>query len=83
MTEPCTASIQPQANESGSTSLERRRTTTAYGTWPIDGSYSYYTITADAIYMGANEHSPGNPTWLGGQIWAVNITDGTSALEDR
>ena len=52
-------------------------TTTPYGTWPIDGTYSYYTITADTIYMGANEHSPANPTWLGGQIWAVNITDGT------
>lgn len=50
---------------------------TAYGTWPIDGSYSYYTITADAIYMGANEHSPNNPTWLGGKIWALNATDGS------
>jgi len=27
--------------------------------------------------MGANEHSPADPTWLGGQIWAVNATDGT------
>ena len=27
--------------------------------------------------MGANEHSPANPTWLGGKIWAVNKTDGT------
>ena len=50
---------------------------TAYGTWPIDGSYSYYTITSDVVYMGANEHSPNDPTWLGGQIWAVNVTDGT------
>ena len=52
-------------------------TNTPYGTWPIDGSYSYYTITADTIFMGANEHSPGDPTWLGGQIWAVNATDGS------
>jgi len=50
---------------------------TAYGTWPIGGSYSYYTITSDVAYIGANEHSPNNPTWLGGKIWAVNITDGS------
>ena len=50
---------------------------TAYGTWPIGGSYSYYTITSDVVYIGANEHSPNNPTWPGGQIWAVNSTDGT------
>ncbi|MDR0372464.1 MAG: PQQ-binding-like beta-propeller repeat protein [Nitrososphaerota archaeon] len=49
---------------------------TAYGTWPIGGSYSYYTITSDVVYIGANEHSPNNPTWLGGKIWAVNSTDG-------
>jgi outer membrane protein assembly factor BamB len=52
-------------------------TTTPYGTWVLEGSYSYYTITADVLYVGANEHSPANPTWLGGQIWAVNATDGT------
>ncbi|MDR1992630.1 MAG: PQQ-binding-like beta-propeller repeat protein [Nitrososphaerota archaeon] len=50
---------------------------TPYGTWPIGGSYSYYTITADTVYIGANEHSPSNPTWQGGKIWAVNSTDGT------
>lgn len=50
---------------------------TPYGTWPIDGSYSYYTIGGDVVYLGANEHSPADPTWLGGQIWAVNETDGT------
>ena len=50
---------------------------TPYGTWPIDGTYSYYTIGGGVIYMGANEHSPADPTWLGGQIWAVNETDGT------
>jgi hypothetical protein len=50
---------------------------TPYGSWPIEGTYSYYTIAGDVIYMGANEHSPANPTWLGGQIWAVNKTDGT------
>ncbi len=50
---------------------------TAYGTWPIEGSYSYYAIAGGMVVMAANEHSPNNPTWLGGQIWAVNETDGT------
>jgi hypothetical protein len=49
---------------------------TAYGSWPFDGSYSYYDIAGDLVIMGANEHSPNNPTWLGGKIWAVNTTDG-------
>jgi FOG: WD40-like repeat len=50
---------------------------TAYGSWPIEGSYSNYAIGGHVVYMGANEHSPNDPTWLGGQIWAVNDTDGT------
>jgi hypothetical protein len=49
---------------------------TPYDSWVIEGSYSYYAIAGGMVIFGANEHSPGNPPWLGGQIWAVNETSG-------
>jgi PQQ enzyme repeat. len=49
---------------------------TPYGTYPIEGSYSYYSIADGLIIASYNEHSPTDPTWLGAQVFALNETTG-------
>ena len=49
---------------------------TPYGTYPIEGSYSYYSIANGVVILSNNEHSPTNPTWLGAQVFALNETTG-------
>ena len=49
---------------------------TPYGTYPIEGSYSYYSIADGVVIASNNEHSPTDPTWLGAQVFALNETTG-------
>jgi len=50
---------------------------TAYGSYPIGGSYDYFKIGGGVLFAGTNEHSPSIIPYRNAKIWAFNTTDGT------
>jgi outer membrane protein assembly factor BamB len=47
---------------------------TAYGVWPF---YGGATVGGGVVFASNNEHTPNDPLFRGGQIYAVNATTGT------
>jgi cell division septation protein DedD len=50
---------------------------TAYGSYPIGGSYDYFKAANGVLFAGTNEHSPNIIPYRNAKIWAFNMTDGT------
>ena len=50
---------------------------TAYGSYPLGGSYDTFKVGGGVLWVGANEHSPSIIPYRNGKIWAFNTTDGT------
>ena len=50
---------------------------TAYGSYPIGGSYDYFKAGGGLLFAGTNEHSPSIIPYRNAKVWAFNMTDGT------
>ncbi len=50
---------------------------TAYGSYPLGGSYDTFKAGGGVLWVGVNEHSPSIVPYKNGKIYAFNTTDGT------
>jgi len=46
----------------------------AYGTFPV---YSGFNVADGKLYITNDEHSPDSIPWRGGQLWCLDVYDGT------